>query len=92
MLPKWPNDVQVTTFFVPLRKSVASLWEQRPLAFGVPRVTGAEKEIFEMYLYVEWNSAMRSSLADVSVIGTYLCFSSSGRSRNEGLRRRRRSA
>jgi single-strand DNA-binding protein len=37
-------------FFAPLRKSVASLWEQRPLAFSVPRVTGAEKEIFEMYL------------------------------------------
>src|SRR5258708_25556741 len=35
--------VQVTRFFVSLRKSVASLWEQRPLAFQCPESQGQKR-------------------------------------------------
>jgi len=37
-------------FFVPLRKSVASLWEQRPLAFQCPEPQGQKRRFSQMYL------------------------------------------
>lgn len=52
-------------FFVPLRKSVGSLWEQRPLAFQCPESLGGKKGDFEMYLIVKWNSFGKSFSFDL---------------------------